>query len=315
MSDISSGILEEFRTRGYQGRIVSIGRVRELRDAIERGREEGLLDREFFRVWLEGFAFEPPRDLKDAKSIIVAAVPHPRFRVTFHEGAESRSFIIPPTYLHYTDKVLTDMLSEVLDRGGLRLARAFLPVKLLLARSGLGKYGRNNISYIEGMGSYYRLSAFYSDIPCADDTWQDMAMLDECSECTACVRACPTGAISTDRFLLRAERCIPFFNERDVEFPEWMDPSWHNSLIGCMVCQNVCPVDKPFRDCVEDKAAFSEEETNLILEGVPFDSHSSETQGKLREIEWTEDLDILARNLRMLLARGCTNGGRKKPEK
>jgi epoxyqueuosine reductase len=165
----------------------------------------------------------------------------------------------------------------------------------------LGKYGRNNISYIEGMGSYFRLRAYYSELPCGQDSWQEPEMLEECVKCTSCVQACPTGAIDSDRFLLHAERCIPFFNERQVGFPEWFDPSWHNSLVGCMICQNVCPVDKPFRDYVEDKAEFTEEETKLILNGLAFEAHSLETQQKLAAIEWTEDLDMLARNLRLVM--------------
>jgi len=301
LSQISHRILEELGARGYRGRVVSVSHIRELQGEIERLHEQGLFDQEFYRVWLEGFSFEPPRELKEARSLIVASVPHPKSRVTFNADGESRSFVIPPTYLHYTDGLIADLLLEVLGESGYHVVRAVVPVKLLLARSGLGRYGRNNISYIEGMGSYYRLSAFYSDLPCVDDNWQEVEMLDACLKCTACVRACPTGAISSDRFLLHAERCIPFFNERRVEFPEWMDSSWHNSLIGCMVCQNVCPVDRPFSDWVENRAKFSEEETGLILDELTFEAHSPETQQKLREIEWTEDLDILARNLRALM--------------
>lgn len=307
MSEVSNRILGELEARGYRGSVVPIERIAELEKEIERQHNLKLFDPELYRVWLEEFEFEPPQEIWNAESLIITAVPHPGFRITFSTDRKSHSFIIPPTYLRYTDQAVADILGTVLHSQGYHFAQALVPAKLLVVRSGLGRYGRNNISYIEGMGSYFRLRAFYSDMPCSLDTWQQPQILEQCLKCIACIQACPTGAISSDRFLLHAERCIPFFNERDVEFPEWMDPSWHNSLIGCMICQDVCPVDRPFRNWVEDRALFSKEETRLILDGAPFSAHSPETQQKLKAIEWTDDLDILARNLRMLLDRTETS--------
>ena len=116
-------------------------------------------------------------------------------------------------------------------------------------------------------------------------------MMAACQNCAACLRHCPTGAISSERFLLHAERCLVFHNERpgDVPFPDWIDPAWHNCLEGCMHCQWICPENKRFRDWVEDKEEFSEEETELILRGGPPERLSKETIGKL------ERLDILGR--------------------
>ena len=46
---------------------------------------------------------------------------------------------------------------------------------------------------------------------------------------------CPTKAIRQDRFLISAEQCLTFFNEKPDDFPEWVNPVWHNCLIGCMI--------------------------------------------------------------------------------
>ena len=118
------------------------------------------------------------------------------------------------------------------------------------------------------MGSFIQLVAFFSDLPCPEDTWREPVMLERCQKCKACVNNCPTGAIPTDRFLLHAERCLVFFNERPPEypFPEWVAPSAHNSLIGCMTCQQVCPENKVFLDQFADEVAFSHEETCLAPE-------------------------------------------------
>ena len=125
-----------------------------------------------------------------------------------------------------------------------------------------------------------------------------------CQGCQACSRACPTGAIVHDRFLIRAERCITFHNERPNEFPDWIDPSWHNCLEGCMRCQKVCPENANFRDWVEGDHAFSEEETNCILKSTPPDRLPPETARKLAQLSLLEDTHLLGRNLKALFDNG-----------
>jgi epoxyqueuosine reductase len=116
------------------------------------------------------------------------------------------------------------------------------------------------------------------------------------------VRHCPAGAITLERFLIRAERCLTFHNERlsDVPFPAWVDPAWHNCLVGCMHCQQVCPENKEFLEWVEEGAAFSEEETALLLEGDGVDQLSIETRVKFERFDMMDLFEVLPRNLRVL---------------
>ncbi|MEE9378294.1 MAG: hypothetical protein V3V33_09695 [Candidatus Lokiarchaeia archaeon] len=79
--------------------------------------------------------------------------------------------LIPPTYL-YGLKVINEMiefLTEILKPGEYNVAYARLPQKTLAVRSGLAEYGRNNITYIPGMGSFHRLTTLYSDFPTEED--------------------------------------------------------------------------------------------------------------------------------------------------
>jgi epoxyqueuosine reductase len=125
--------------------------------------------------------------------------------------------------------------------------------------------------------------------------------MEECRDCEACRRGCPTGAISSDRFLVRAERCISFYNEREVDFPEWLKPTWHNALVGCLYCQKVCPSNKPFLQWIKNKAEFSEKETALLLEGVPRDRLAATTIRKIEQLDCLEYVNVLGRNMRVLL--------------
>jgi epoxyqueuosine reductase len=72
-------------------------------------------------------------------------------------------------------------------------------------------------------------------------------------------------------------------------------------LVGCLRCQIACPQNVRFLEWIEGDQGFSEEETNLILEYAPSDHLPLETVKKLERLDLTEYLDVLPRNLRMLL--------------
>jgi len=91
-----------------------------------------------------------------------------------------------------------------------------LPLKILALRSELASYGKNNISYIPGRGSFYMLIVFYTDFPCQEDIWVKPQIMKICHTYSAYIDNCPTGAITSGGFLLRAERCITFYNERKL---------------------------------------------------------------------------------------------------
>lgn len=289
--------------RGYHSRVVPARCVRDLREEIEANHARGLLDESFYQERLTNFSFQPPDNLPDAESLIVVAAPQPQVKVVFTWQGKSRPVTIPPTYAEMTDGIVESILSSVLNRGGYHAARASLPKKLLAVRSGLGEYGRNNICYVRGMGSFNRLVAFYTDLPCLEPDWRKPQMMERCRECRACIHSCPTETIMADRFLVRAERCITFHNERANEFPAWMEPSWHNCLVGCLRCQLVCPENAAFVDWVEGDTVFSEKETDLILNSTSPDRFSSETAKKLDQLGMLEYSEILGRNLAVLLNR------------
>jgi formate hydrogenlyase subunit 6/NADH:ubiquinone oxidoreductase subunit I len=57
------------------------------------------------------------------------------------------------------------------------------------------------------------------------------------------------------------------FKEMEPDIPYWvqLQPDWQNAFIGCMRCQFVCPVNKPYLDNIVAGPSLSEEETGLIL--------------------------------------------------
>ncbi|MCJ7498151.1 MAG: hypothetical protein MUO78_08475, partial [candidate division Zixibacteria bacterium] len=227
----------------------------------------------FYQECLNHFKYNSVWGLTEAKSIIVISVPQPQIRLAFNWKVKLEDFIVPPTYSLQPNREVEALLTKILEPQGYTVACSKLPLKLLAVRSGLGSYGKNNICYVTGMGSFHRLMAFYSDLPCYEDAWQEEQTMETCESCSACFNNCPVGAISSRRFLLHAERCITFHNEKPVNipFPEWIDPSWHHCPVGCMQCQSICPENADIMPWIEPGAEFSEDETMLLLKGIPLD--------------------------------------------
>jgi epoxyqueuosine reductase len=285
--------------------IVSVTHLPELQREIETRIDEGQFDLEFERTRMHKFRFTFPDELKDTKSIIIVAMPRPITKAIFNWRGEKRSFILPPTYTAYDEKRLYVERLVARDVGGegYKIATPLLPLKLLANRSGLVLYGRNNITYAQGMGSFMRLTAVYSNMPIESDRWQEAKMMDRCENCDRCRAACPTGAISQDRFLLRAERCLTFHNEKEgiIPFPAWIKPEWHNCIVGCIRCQAACPENKPYFNVIGETAEFTEKETRLLLAGTTPSVLPADTVAKMKSLSLMDYYNELPRNLGALL--------------
>ena len=261
----------QMRSSGLFARMVSIEHLDALRNDIDALRKDGLFDKEFYDGDLAWLDVRVPDGLPDASTIVVVAKPKPMLSVTFRWEGRTIPLIVPPAYAD--GKEVEGEVLAALDRisapNRYRYVKAKLPLKALAVRSGLAQYGRNNIAYIPTFGSFHRLAAFFTDMPCGEDHWQDMEMLPGCDSCTACLASCPTGAIPSDRMLLRGERCLTWHNEKDasVPFPTWIDRKGHNALVGCLRCQRACPYNKNVMSWMEAREEFSEEETALLLDG------------------------------------------------
>jgi epoxyqueuosine reductase len=252
---------------------------------------------------LSFFSFQPPEMLPNARSIIIVALPAPQIRLYFCWKGIRLAVIVPPTYAGYSTTMshVQAVLATWIEPEGYKVAGALLPLKTLAAWSGLAAYGRNNICYVDGMGSFLQLAGAFSDLPCSADAWQEPRMLRRCDSCVACLRSCPSGAIAKDRFLLHTENCLTYYNEGTADLPAWVRTSWHHCLIGCMKCQSVCPENRDVLNWFDDRCEFAEYETACLVERMPFDQLPDETAAKLQGLQLNEDYRILCRNLSLLI--------------
>ncbi|RDE13814.1 MAG: hypothetical protein C4K47_05710 [Candidatus Thorarchaeota archaeon] len=302
----NQGISEPY----FRFRTVSVKHLCELQHHIDILRRDGLLsNNETFRSYIDGKRFAVPESFPDACFVIIMAVFAPLALVGFHYKGKRFELMLPPNY--YDDGISQEQLqnmvsNRIIREQGHRIERASrnLLVKTLAARSGLGKYGRNNLCYVDGMGSLLTLHAFFTDYAFEHDDWTDMRMMDACKKCRICMKECPNGCITEQKFVINVDKCLPLYNEVEGQFPEWMPASAHNALMGCMRCQLKCPAN---RDALKSSVRFediTEEETAAILEGTVDERLLRSLSEKLRGFSPTTSLGefpVLTRNLRALI--------------
>lgn len=111
--------------------------------------------------------------------------------------------------------------------------------KAWAARAGLGWIGKHTNLITKRHGSWVFLGELLLSI---DLDYDSDIEPDHCGKCTACIEACPTGAIVAP-YQLDATKCISYgtIELRDETLPEPINSHLENWVFGCDICQDVCP--------------------------------------------------------------------------
>jgi len=303
-------VLREVEVAGWRAAIMPFSSRAEARRGIEDRRARGEFDKGFYEERIARWAGESDSEIPNPRSLFAVAVPDRPIQVRFRLQETTLATIVPPTYLHgeRSDRAVEERIRKVLAPAGFAVARARDPTKAMLTLSELAQYGRNNLAYVADLGSYHRPVVLVSDLPCEEAPRREPKALPRCRTCKACLAACPTQAIGEDRFLLHAERCLTFWNEKppDVPFPAWVRPEWHNALVGCLLCQEACPENRPFLESIVEGPSFDEETTQAFLAGAAKKDLPVEVQQTLEEWDLVDFLDVLPRNLGALVTKATS---------
>jgi epoxyqueuosine reductase len=150
-------------------------------------------------------------------------------------------------------KLMRRRLQQLCDHIAARVGplgyRAFVdsaPVleKALARNAGLGWIGKHTNLIARDAGSWFFIGDVFTDLPLAPD--QPVGA--HCGSCSACIPACPTGAIVAP-YQLDARRCISYLTiELEGPIPPPLRAAMGNRIYGCDDCQLVCPWNKFARD-------------------------------------------------------------------
>ncbi|HHE31048.1 MAG TPA: tRNA epoxyqueuosine(34) reductase QueG [Chlorobaculum parvum] len=212
------------------------GALAEYRAMIDEGRhgEMGYLE-----TGLEARA-NPELFLPGVKSVLSVALPWP---APTKPGAISGYAVIQDYH-----RVVGEMLAELLEfiRSIYKqpvYGRACVDSLPMLEKgwaeaAGVGCTGKNSLLIVPGHGSRVFLGELLLDLDLEPDLPLDW---NPCGDCTACLDACPTGALAAPG-KLDARRCISYLTiELKREFTDEEAAATEDWLYGCDHCLDACP--------------------------------------------------------------------------
>jgi epoxyqueuosine reductase len=198
--------------------------------------------------WMERYRdrrVDPRKLLPGCRSIVVVAMnywPGETEAATPADQARVALYARGRDYHKVMGKKLKRLASWLALETG-ETTRAFVDTGPVLERawaqrSGLGWIGKNANLLTRSMGSWLLLGELLSAAELHPD---EGPHADHCGTCTACLDACPTGAIIADG-VVDSRACISYWTiEHRGEVPEDRRPGNADWMFGCDVCQQVCP--------------------------------------------------------------------------
>lgn len=131
--------------------------------------------------------------------------------------------------------------------------------KAWAARAGLGWIGKHTNLITTEYGSWVFIGELLLNLELEYDS---EIVPDHCGNCTLCIDACPTQAI-TEPYVVDANKCISYatIELRDTKIPEAVAENLEGWFYGCDICQDVCPWNR-FEQAT-DESRFLPREGNI----------------------------------------------------
>lgn len=200
-----------------------------------------------------------------AKSVISLSYNYfPKVKIDEINNFKISKYAYGEDYHEVIKDILKNMVAELQEEIGEFGFRVFVdsaPVleKAWARKSGLGWVGKNANLITKKHGSFY----FLAEIICDLELEYDLAVTDHCGSCRACIDACPTQAIVSDR-IVNGSKCISYATiELKNEIPDYFKGKMDDWMFGCDVCQDVCPWNRFSAPTLQEKFAPNFQKLNF----------------------------------------------------
>ena len=200
-----------------------------------------------------------------AKSVISLSYNYfPKVKIDEINNFKISKYAYGEDYHEVIKDILKNMVAELQEEIGEFGFRVFVdsaPVleKAWARKSGLGWVGKNANLITKKHGSFY----FLAEIICDLELDYDLAVTDHCGSCRACIDACPTQAIVSDR-IVDGSKCISYATiELKNEIPDYFNGKMDDWIFGCDVCQDVCPWNRFSAPTLQEKFAPNFQKLNF----------------------------------------------------
>jgi epoxyqueuosine reductase len=200
---------------------------------------------------------DPKLIFPEAKSVIAVALNY--YTPHEHEQNESKGKVSRYAWGDDYHDVVKDKSRELLAwiksennevEGKICVDTAPVMDKAWAARAGLGWIGKHSNLITKEYGSWVFLGEILLNVELEYET---EIQPDHCGNCTACLDACPTGAIVAP-YQVDSKRCLSYatIELRSPELPAEIEKNLNGWLYGCDICQDVCPWNR-FEKPTEEK--------------------------------------------------------------
>lgn len=207
---------------------------------------------------------DPTKLVEGAKSVVSLLfnyVPEEKFD---SENYKISKYAYGYDYHYVIKDKLKQFLNKINDEVGEVTGRVFVDSAPVLDRtwaekSGIGWIGKNSLLITKKRGSFYFIAELILDL----ELVPDLSTTDHCGTCTACIDACPTDAIVSNK-VVDSTKCISYLTiELKDQIPNSFKENMEGWVFGCDICQDVCPWNRFSVTHSEEKFAPHPELKNM----------------------------------------------------